>query len=144
MADKTETVALNKGAGSADETVSQAWVDLGDGTYAPKSVATLNAEEVTVLSPSVTAGAQFCGQKTVATPGTAERLSATSIPLKNGVWVKALAANADIAYVWYATGDGRTGFELSAKEVILVPVADVQDAWIDVAAGGEGVCWMKA
>jgi hypothetical protein len=57
MANKTETVTLNKGAGVTDETVTQTWVDQGDGTHAPKAVATLSGEDVT-LAPGTYLGQQ--------------------------------------------------------------------------------------
>lgn len=40
MADKTETVTLNK-AGAGNETVTRAWIDQGDGTHAEKVAAEL-------------------------------------------------------------------------------------------------------
>lgn len=52
MADKTEIVTLNKGAGSADETVTREWVDLGDGTHVLKQAVTLG----TYLGDQVIAG----------------------------------------------------------------------------------------
>lgn len=48
MADKTETVTLNQGAGSADETLTRKWIDQGDGTHAEKVAAELVIGDVTV------------------------------------------------------------------------------------------------
>lgn len=59
MANKTETVVLNKGAGVADEVVTREWVDQGDGTHAEKVAAELIAGETIALVPGTYLGQQI-------------------------------------------------------------------------------------
>lgn len=98
-----------------------------------------------VATPTVNTAVAISGQIKVTTAGT--EVQGTNIPLDNGVFIKALAANTGLVFVGN-NGSGAvsssTGFELAAGEVILVPVANLNEIWIDSAVNGEGVCWIKA
>ena len=73
-------------------------------------------------------------------------MQGSNITLPNGVFVKALSTNTGKMYVGGA-GDGTvsssTGFELSAGNVIFVPVTNLKDVFVDSSVNGEKVCWMK-
>jgi hypothetical protein len=145
MADKTETVALNKGAEGADEVVTQTWVDLGDGTHAPKTVTTLNGEELEVISPVLVTSTAITGQITVTTAGTA--VQGPDVPLPNGVFIKALAGNTGKVYVGNdGAGDvtSGNGYELEAgKAAPPIQVANLNELWFDAATNGDKFCWLK-
>ena len=86
MANKTETVVLNKGAENADETVNQTWVDLGDGTYASPT------------QPSSDAGPS---QAVTRTPFSSNDASSTPVDLTDapGANLKAVAMDIIVSVV---------------------------------------------
>lgn len=80
----------------------------------------------------------FAGEQNVAVNGTPEALASTQT-LNVGVTVKAKAGNTDIVTV------GPTGsvvFELSAKESVFIPVADLATVFVDSIVNGEGVTYI--
>lgn len=103
---------------------------------------TLDSEQVTAIGPNITVDASISGQITVATPGTS--IQGGNVPLTNGVYVKALGGNTGKMYIGRATGDNRDKYELSADQVVIVQVANLDQLWIDASVGGEKVCWLKA
>jgi hypothetical protein len=94
-----------------------------------------------VITPNYLGSSVISGQVTVTTAGTS--IQCPDIELSNGAYIKGLGDNTGKMYVWNATGDGRTGFELSAGETIPVQVANLNMIWIDASVGGEKVCWIK-
>jgi hypothetical protein len=60
------------------------------------------------------------GQKTVAT-GTATAITSETMDSRRGVLIKALAANDQPVYVGLTGVTVLTGFELSAKESVVIP-----------------------
>ena len=98
--------------------------------------------EVTAISPAISVASAISGQITVTTPGTA--VQGPNVALTNGAWIKALKANTGLMYIWHATGDGRTGYELSADQSAPpIQVTNLNQLWIDASVGGEKVCWLK-
>lgn len=109
--------------------------------------ATLENETLAVTSPNVSTATAISGQITVTTAGTAEQ--GPDVALTNGVWIKALPGNTKVGYVGNdSEGDvsSSNGFPLSAKEVMLVQVANLNELWFDMETGGdgEGFAWLKA
>jgi hypothetical protein len=95
-----------------------------------------------VVSLNVDSSAVFMGRIVTTTAGTA--VQGGNIPLTDGVVIKGLKGNTGIAYIWWASGDGRTnGFELSPSEIMIAQVSNLNLIWIDSAVSGEGVCWIK-
>jgi len=98
-----------------------------------------------VASPTVKTSVAISGQIKVTTAGT--EVQGSNVPLDNGVWIKALNANTGLVFVGN-NGSGvvssTTGFELAPGEVIPVPVANLNEIWVDSAVNGEGICWLKA
>ncbi len=87
--------------------------------------------------------ATLSGQKTVAAPGTAERLTAGAV-LNGPVIVKALPSNTSVVYVGNVSGDvdSANGLPLSAGEAVVFEfVGNASELWLDAAVGGEGVAW---
>lgn len=97
---------------------------------------------VDATGPNISVATAFCGQVTVTTAGTA--VQGGNVSLRNGVYVKALSGNTGKVYVWWATGDGRTGYELSPGEVVPVQTSNLNEIWFDAATNGDKFCWIKA
>ena len=88
--------------------------------------------------------AEYSGQKTVPTPGTAERLH-SDLPCNGPLLVKALPANAGNVFVGNVNGDvsTTTGLHLDAgEEIYFSMVANLREIWLDVATGNDGVAFM--
>lgn len=83
------------------------------------------------------------GVKLVTTAGTQVPLVATSQVVNGPVAIKAIWNNSDVVYVGGSDVASTNGFELSAKEEIIIPfVGDLINIWIDSAMDGEGVTWL--
>jgi len=105
-----------------------------------------SASGVTVSTPVLSVATAITGQVTVTTAGTEVQLSASSVVLNNGVFVKALPANTGIMYVG---NDGSnavsstTGYPLSAGQERFFQVSNLNALWIDSSVNGEKVAWAK-
>jgi len=86
-------------------------------------------------------GTLYFGQKAVTTAGT-ELALASSQAITAGVYVKALAANTGKIYVGTGTVTSGTGFELSAKEQMWIPISNLATIVIDSSVNGEGVSYL--
>ena len=83
------------------------------------------------------------GRKTVTTAGAQESLVAASQIVNGPVAIKAIWNNSDVVFVGDSTVSSANGYELSAKEEIIIPfVGDLINIWIDSAIDGEGVTWL--
>lgn len=83
-------------------------------------------------------------QKTVTAAGTAEKLSATSVPCSQ-VTIKSLSTNSGIVYVGNADVSSTTGYELAAaNSEVTIPIDDASKVYVDVASNGEGVSWIAS
>lgn len=85
------------------------------------------------------------GQDTVSTAGTAEQLNggtSENIPNRGVLHVKALSGNGGSVYLGDSSVSATTGYELTASESVTLHVGNVNDVWIDVDTGGEGVSWI--
>jgi len=129
--DSNGDVATEEGGGLTDTQLRAADVKV-----------TLDGEQATVISPVISVVAAISGQVTVTTAGTS--IQGGSVALTNGVYVKALGANTGKMYIGYATGDNRTGYELSADQAVIVQVANLNQLWFDASVNGEKICWLKA
>lgn len=88
-------------------------------------------------------GEAVSGQITVTTAGTA--VQGTAVVLNNGVWIKALAGNTGVVYVGNDGANDVTsanGFQLSAGDLILVQVRNLNELWFDAATNGDKLCWL--
>ena len=96
-----------------------------------------------VVSMNLDTSTVFMGRIVTTTAGTA--VQGGNIPLTDGAIIKALHGNTGIAYIWWATGDGRTnGYEMSVGDTpVLVQVPNLNLIWIDSSVSGEGICWIK-
>lgn len=95
------------------------------------------------LGGSAPAGALAEGSKDVAVAGTPEELVAVSTPCS---WVVITARRGNGGQIAYggsnavdATVGSEVGAVLAAGQSVSIPVADLQDIWIDASVGGEGV-----
>jgi hypothetical protein len=95
-----------------------------------------------VKSPLISVAAAYSGQITVTTPGTS--IQGSDVALTNGVYIKALGGNTGKMYLGYATGDNRAKYELSADQLILIQLSNLNQLWVDASVAGEKVCWLKA
>lgn len=128
MADKTETVSLNKGAGTADETVAQTWVDLGDGTYAPKSVATLDGESV-ALAPGT-----YLGQQVIA--GNDGNQNATIPAGTKTIWVMAEGGPVGCTVNGTSASIAAAGYHVPENNVRLIgPFSNITSLGVFAATG---------
>ena len=87
--------------------------------------------------------AEYSGQKTVTTPGTAERLH-TDLPCNSPLLVKALPGNAGDLYVGNVDGDvsSSTGLVLDAgEEIYFSMVHNLREIWLDVETGNDGAAF---
>lgn len=85
------------------------------------------------------------GQITVTTAGT--EVQGSNVTLTNGVFIKALAGNAGVVYVGNDGAGAVTssnGFQLSAGDMILIQVENLNELWFDSATSGDKFCWIKA
>lgn len=87
---------------------------------------------------------QISGQKTVPTPGTA--LALGSLNCNCAVLVKALNGNTGVVYVGNDGNDdvsSTTGVVLLKNDYVLFNyVGDLEDIYVDVATGNDGVAWI--
>lgn len=87
------------------------------------------------------------GQQDVASAGTAEQLSTTSVPVPDGCQVTILAKPGNTGTIY--AGKSKADCEDTAKRVdglaaglaMSLEVTDVNLAWVDAAVSGEGVSW---
>jgi hypothetical protein len=101
--------------------------------------------KVEYVSQPLATSSVFTGQITVSAAGTA--VNGPDVPLTNGAYIKALGANAGKVYVGNdGAGDitSSNGFELSAGDLIIVQVSNLNQLWFDAATNGDKFCWMKA
>ena len=101
---------------------------------------TSNIGDVDVAGVAPVATLYF-GRKAVTTAGT-ELALASSQAITAGVYVKALAANTGKIYVGTGTVTSGTGYELSAKELIWIPISNLATIVIDSSVNGEGVSYL--
>ena len=97
--------------------------------------------QMTPVAATPAIGPIIHGQKTVATPGSPERLRDPQ-ELESGVTVKALTDNTGIVYVGSNAVAGGNGFTLNADEQIFIEVENTKHVWIDVSVGQEGVSYI--
>lgn len=115
----------------------------GDNNIGNVDVATMPVVETRDILIDVDTA--LSGQITVTTAGT--EVQGGNVPLPNGVFIKALAANTGKIYVG---NDGAgaisssTGFELSAGELIIILVDNLNKLWFDASVNAQKVCWIKA
>jgi len=105
-----------------------------------------SASGMKVSSPVLSVASAITGQVTVTTAGTEVQISASSVPLNNGVFVKALPANTGIMYVGNNGSNAissSTGYPLDAGEQVFFQVADLDEIWVDASVSGEKVAWAK-
>ena len=81
------------------------------------------------------------GLKTVTTAGTEVALT-TSKMLKDGVTVKALAANTGTIYVGLNPVTSLTGYPLAAGQSIYIKIHNSSLIYIDASVNGEGVAYI--
>ena len=84
---------------------------------------------------------------TVTTAGTEVQLSNTTNRV-TWVKVKALAANSGIVYIGGSDVSATNGYELSAGNELIVPIAEMTGGsesfdtlYVDAATNGDKVCW---
>lgn len=83
------------------------------------------------------------GRKSIAVTNTAVALAASSTPVKNGVLIRALAANSGKVYVGDASVTTSNGHELSAGETTSIAINDVSAVYIN-GTSGDGVSYLGA
>jgi hypothetical protein len=76
------------------------------------------------------------GTKTVASAGTAEQISSTTVPIQSVV-IKAESDNTGIVYVGDSSVDSGD-FPLSAGDAITLNVDDLTKVYLDVSVNGDG------
>ena len=96
------------------------------------------SEQTTLISNPETIS---IGNKTIATPGSEEILAAAGA-LRVGVTVKALSTNTGIVFIGNSSVDSTNGFQLSAGEQVFLSVGDLNQVYVDVAVGSEGVTYI--
>lgn len=111
-----------------------------DGDYQPATTDAFGRVHVNVgyVKPATSV---YFGQKTIASAGSEAAIASTQA-LRNGVYVKALAANTGLVYVGTGTVTSATGYQLSAKEYVFIPCDDVATIVIDVAVNNEGISYI--
>lgn len=82
-------------------------------------------------------------RKVVTTAGIPERLADQSIPCAQ-VLIKALRGNG--GYIEIGSGDGESqttiigrGHELEEKEIVIIPINNLNKLWVDTTNSGDGV-----
>ena len=88
--------------------------------------------------------AEYSGQKTVTTPGTAERLH-SDLPCNGPLLVKALPGNTGDVYLGNVDGavSSSTGLVLDAgEEIYFSMVHNLREIWLDVGTADDGVAFM--
>jgi hypothetical protein len=88
------------------------------------------------------------GQKTVAVPGTPERLGSEAIPMGSFVIIEVLAGNTGNIGISDssagATLGGGSAFVLPiASDRLMLDVRNIDQLWIDAAIAGNGVMWIQ-
>ena len=87
------------------------------------------------------------GGKNITTAGTAEQLSASSIPIPDGFQLTIIAkpVNTGTIYIGRTKGEteGSQRFNgLNPGSAISLIVTNVNSVWFDASASGEGVSWL--
>jgi hypothetical protein len=86
--------------------------------------------------------ANLSGRTVVSSAGTPVVLGAGEI--HGMLYIKALAANTGIIEVGDSGTAAASGYQLSAKEeLLLYNVEELADIYIDATVNGEGVCWTR-
>lgn len=86
----------------------------------------------------------YSGQKTVASAGSAERLS-SGLAVNGAVMVRAKPANTGNIYIGNVSGDvdSSNGMILEPGDMIIFNhVGDLREVWIDAEVNGEGAAWL--
>jgi hypothetical protein len=83
------------------------------------------------------------GRKAIAVTNTAVALAASSTPVKNGVLIRALAANTGKLYVGDASVTTGNGHELAAGETTSIAISDVSAVYIN-GTSGDSVSFLGA
>lgn len=92
----------------------------------------------TIIAPP---SATYGGKTVVTTAGTRVVLG-SSQALTDGLWIRALDANAGLIYPGNSSVSATTGgTRLAAKEPVWVRCSNVNQIYIDAASNGEGVTW---
>jgi len=81
------------------------------------------------------------GKKTIATPGDEAVLTDPGI-LRVRVTVKDLSTNTDVVFIGNSSLTSANGFQLAAGEQVFIPVGDLNQVYVDVTVGGEGVTYI--
>lgn len=105
-----------------------------------------NPIDVTVRqAPDAGAVVQRTNQVTLATAGTRQRLSATSVPLVNKVvYLKAWYNNSNVIYVGGPDVAQANGYRLAAGEEVFVYAENLTDVWIDAGANTQIVQYIAS
>jgi len=99
----------------------------------------------TVVSPNIDVAGAVSGQINIESAGT--EVSGPNVPLTNGAYIKALAGNTGKVYVGLhsdGTVSSSTGFELSAGNMVLIQVQNLNQLKFDAATSNDKFCWLKA
>lgn len=96
------------------------------------------SEQTTLMSNP---GILSTGKKTIATPGDEAVLTDSGI-LRIGVTVKALSTNTDVVFIGDSSVTSANGFQLAAGEQIFIPVNNLNQVYVDVVVGSEGVTYI--
>lgn len=101
----------------------------------------LRASPLVTISENISTVTQFAGQITCTSSGVA--VQGTSDALTNGAFIKALAGNTGKIYVGGSNVTVSGGYELSAGEVIIAQVANLNEIYVVSTVNGDKVCWLE-
>lgn len=128
MADKTETVNLNKGAGNADETLTRKWIDQGDGTHAEKVAAEF--DEAVQFAPGT-----YLGQQVIA--GNDANQNATIPSGTTTIWVMAEGGPVGCTVNGTSASIAAAGYHVPEDQIRLIgPFSNITSLGV-FAAGGD-------
>ena len=67
-----------------------------------------------------------------------------NVSLLNGAWIKARSSNTGVVFFGTDSSVDSSGYELSAGNVILVQVQNMNELWFRADTVGDKFCWLKA
>lgn len=107
------------------------------------TIASAIANLATIVANQAPPTAIYGGKKTVTTAGLSLQLQTASQALTEGVWVRALDANAGLVYVGNLSISATAGgTRLAAKEAVFIRIDNLNKVYVDVATNGEGVTFL--
>jgi hypothetical protein len=82
------------------------------------------------------------GKVTVTTAATRVQVSASSVPLTRGAWIRATHTNAGIVYLGGSTVAAANGYDMSARDAVFVECSNLNQLYIDASVNAQSISYI--